>query len=259
MYRGILAAALLAALAGCAHAHRGAAPVEVTIYDRTQARELPVHRHGGRLYVAGTPGNEYEVRLRNRSGGRVLTVISVDGVNAITGETAAASQSGYVLDPGRRATVSGWRKSLESVAAFYFTALPDSYAARTGRPDDVGVIGVAVFREMAQAPEPWIGHDEAARRSGRAEAPAPAGPSAKAESGSADAAREQRLGTGHGREHAAPTRYVAFERASEAPAQTIVIYYDSRANLVAAGVIPAPRPLPDPRPFPAGFVPDPPR
>lgn len=255
MFRSILAAVLLLALAGCAHAHRVGATVKVTVYDRTQGRELPVYHHRGRHYVAGTPGHEYEVRLANRSGGRVLTVISVDGVNAITGETAAASQSGYVLDPGRRASISGWRKSLENVAAFYFTALPDSYAARTDRPDNVGVIGVAVFREKERAPEPWIGSDESSRQSGRAEAPAA---KSQAESGAADRARE-RLGTGHGREHAAPTRYTAFERASDTPAETITIYYDSRANLVAAGVIPAPRPLPDPRPFPAGFVPDPPR
>ncbi|MFZ5557598.1 MAG: hypothetical protein ACOZDY_12910 [Pseudomonadota bacterium] len=258
MLQPILAVALMAALTGCAHAHRGGAAVQVTIYDRTQGRELPVYHHRGRQYVAGTPGHEYEVRLRNRSGARVLTVISVDGVNAITGETAAASQSGYVLDPGRRAAISGWRKSLENVAAFYFTALPDSYAARTDRPDNVGVIGVAVFREKERAPEPWVGRDEAARQPGRAEAPAPSA-KAQAESATGEAAREKRLGTGHGREHPAPTRYVAFERESDRPARTIALYYDSHANLVAAGVIPSPRPLPQPRPFPAGFVPDPPR
>ena len=258
MFRSILAAVLLLALAGCAHAHRGGSTVQVTLYDRTAGRELPVYHHRGRHYVAGTPGHEYEVRLANRSGARVLTVISVDGVNAITGETAAASQSGYVLDPGRRASISGWRKSLENVAAFYFTALPDSYAARTDRPGNVGVIGVAIFREKERRPEPWIGSDESKRQSGRAEAPAPAAKS-QAEGAASDAAREKRLGTGHGREHSAPTRYTAFERASETPAETIAIYYDSRANLVAAGVIPAPRPLPDPQPFPAGFVADPPR
>src|SRR4029077_923714 len=43
--------------------------------------------------------------------------------------------------------MAGWRKSLERTAAFYFTDLGDSYAARTGRPGNVGVIGVAVFRE----------------------------------------------------------------------------------------------------------------
>ena len=44
---------------------------------------------------------------------------------------------------------------LNEVAAFYFTQLPDSYAARTDRPDNVGVIGVAVFREY-QPPRPAV-------------------------------------------------------------------------------------------------------
>jgi len=43
-----------------------------------------------------------------------------------------------------------WRKSADEVAAFTFTASPNSYAARTGRPANVGVIGVAVFRERQQ-------------------------------------------------------------------------------------------------------------
>ena len=54
---------------------------------------------------------------------------------------------------GLRVDIAGWRKNLARTAAFYFTELPDSYAARTGRPDHVGVIGVAVFRERV-APVP---------------------------------------------------------------------------------------------------------
>ncbi len=50
---------------------------------------------------------------------------------------------------------------------------------------------------------------------------------------------------------------MAFQRASLVPAETIAIYYDSRANLVARGVIKEAVPVaPLPRPFP-GFVPDP--
>ena len=41
----------------------------------------------------------------------------------------------------------GSEAALSQTAAFYFTDLADSYAARTGRPDNVGVIGVALFRE----------------------------------------------------------------------------------------------------------------
>lgn len=79
-----------------------------------------------------------------------MVVLSVDGVNVISGETAASQQSGYVLGPWEQTEISGWRKSQQEVAQFYFTALPDSYAARTERPDNVGVIGAAVFREKVE-------------------------------------------------------------------------------------------------------------
>src|SRR4029079_12713714 len=149
----LLCAALLAACSNHAAAVGGLA--DVTLYDRSDGRQLPVYWHEGRAYVVGKPGNEYAVRIRNRQREDVLGVISVDGVNVITGETAMAAQSGYVLAPYRQFDISGWRKNMSSTAAFYFTALPDSYAARTGRPDNVGVIGVAVFRE--RVPEPPLG------------------------------------------------------------------------------------------------------
>ena len=120
-------------------------PADVEIYDRTSGRNLPVYWHDGQRYVAGEPGHRYEVRVRNRGGGRVLAVTSVDGVNVISGETAAPDQTGYVLDGHGSVHIDGWRKSMAEVATFYFTALPDSYAARTGRPDNVGVIGIALF------------------------------------------------------------------------------------------------------------------
>jgi hypothetical protein len=75
----------------------------------------------------------------------------------------------------------------------------------------------------------------------------------------ADAAKssEPQLGTGHGRREVSNAQYVNFERASSAPAEVISLYYDSRANLVARGVIRETVPMaPLPRPFP-GFVPDP--
>src|SRR5713226_1781310 len=125
---------------------------DLTVYDRTEARRLPVYWHQGRAYVAGKPGNEYQITLRSLRED-VLAVVSVDGVNVITGETANPAQSGYVLGARASLDIQGWRKSLAQTAAFYFTTLPDSYAARTGRPDDVGVIGVALFRRKP-APQP---------------------------------------------------------------------------------------------------------
>lgn len=237
-------------------------PVHVDIYDRTSGRLLPVHWHGGERYVAGEPGHEYEVRIRNQDAGRVLTVTSVDGVNVISGETAATSQTGYVLDPFGRLDIGGWRKSMDEVAAFYFTSLPDSYAARTGRPDNVGVIGIAVFRE--RVPYAMLRDQESVSAASaepldpgsRPDAPAPAAESR------ADAAKSGqlrgKLGTGHGERRDSGATYTSFERATDEPECVIRFFYDSRRNLIAQGVIPPRHHARNvPEPFPAGFVPDP--
>ena len=253
-------------------------PMQVRIVDRGTGRELPVYRHQGEYWVAGRPGARYAIRVRNTQGGRLMAVASVDGVNVVSGETAALDQNGYVIDSRERFDITGWRKSDAQVAAFEFTALGDSYASRTGRPDNVGVIGVAVFRERP-APEPqWAPpvvrrpEAESAARDRRAEAPPPcAAAKSAAPMGSADAAAKSvapaapmpSLGTGHGRRETSQVGHTTFDRASSTPQQLVRIRYDSRENLVAAGIIPSPsRPLAGaPSPFPAsslGDVPDPP-
>ena len=240
-----------------ARAHGGL--IDLSVYDRTDGKRLVVYWHEGRAYVVGKPGNEYQVSVRNRLRDDVLAVVSVDGMNVVSGETAHPAQTGYVLSPYRNYDILGWRKSLAETAAFYFTALPDSYAARTGRPDNVGVIGVAVFRRK-QEPQPIAPFPQSA--------PAPysrgdGAPMARSEAAAAEklAAQakqaEDRLGTGHGRRETSYVQNVAFERATPSPAETITLYYDSYRNLVARGVIREPIPMaPLPRPFP-GFVPDP--
>jgi hypothetical protein len=229
----------------------------VDVYDRSEGSALEVHRHGGRHYVVGRPGNEYAIRIRNCSDRRVLAVVSVDGVNVVTGETAAPSQSGYVIEPEGHVTIEGWRKDLDRTAAFYFSDPGDAYATRTGRPDDLGVIGVAVFREREPA---WVQSPEEI-----ATAPAARQESAAADTSSRPTleARAQALpslGTGHGRHEWSPARRVHFERASDRPDQRVVIRYDRYENLVAQGVLPRhPRRWREPDPFPGalGFVPDP--
>jgi hypothetical protein len=236
-------------------------PVDVEIYDRTASRLLPVYWHAGERYVAGEPGHEYEVRIRNRCPGRVLAVTSVDGVNVINGRTAAANQSGYVLDPHGRVEIDGWRKSMNEVAAFYFTTLPDSYAARTGRPDNVGVIGVALFRERVVRPLMRERESVAADAEPVNPGARPESPSAASESRRDSAKAEGltgRLGTGHGERRDSGATWTNFERASDEPEAVIRIFYDSTRNLVAQGVIPSRHYAQNtPDPFPGGFVPDP--
>lgn len=267
-FTATLAAIAVATVVPQACANAGSL-ARVDVYDRSAGEALPLLRHRGRHYVEGRPGNEYAVRIRNCTGERLLAVLSVDGVNAITGETASPDQAGYVIEPWGYVTVQGWRKDLDGTAAFYFSDPHDSYASRTGRPDDLGVIGVALFRERLPERSYGLGGLDdnrvaAAPPAARREKSASAGAAAES-AGAADAAAPAAqqlpsLGTGHGRREYSPVQHVHFERASSRPAERIAIRYESRDALVAMGVLPAWRERwREPEPFPGamGFVPDP--
>jgi hypothetical protein len=262
--------------------------LDVAVTSGANGQTIPVFWNRGEEYVAGTPGERYSVRLANRSSERVLAVVSVDGVNAVSGETAGVGQAGYVLDPWQTMEVKGWRKSTADVARFYFTRLPDSYAARTGRPANVGVIGVAVFREqsavssVAPAPAaPLRGPSPRADSIPSGDAPSaqqapsalPRADGSSAADRAASAGLAERLvapapprvadatplGTGHGERQSAPVRLVAFQRAQDTPDEVHTIWYDSKEALVRRGIIAESWPVPRrPEPFPGTFVPDPP-
>lgn len=252
-------------IAGEASAHRAPKAVErvrMDVVERDSGAPLQAHAHRGETWIAGMPGLPYAVRLTNTTGARVLVVLSVDGVNAISGETASPAQTGYVLAPWQTTEITGWRKSHDDVARFEFAALGESYAARTGRPDDVGTIGIAVFEERRAVPPPIA--------AARAPLPAPLSPPtgsrrrAAAESSAADMASEaraarQQVGTAHGIREWAPVSSTAFERATRQPAQVTSLRYDSPDALVARGVLPGYRAWSPHRPdaFPGRFVPDP--
>jgi hypothetical protein len=276
--RSLLLAGIALLFSGPTHAVGGT--VDVQVVERDTGATLPVYHHRGAQYVPGRPGARYAIRVSNRSGQRVLAVMSVDGVNIVSGQTAAWNQGGYVLGPWQTHEITGWRKSPHEVAAFEFTALPDSYAARTGRPADVGVIGVAVFTErpVHVRPAPARSWDEQRGRfdadagvggnSARAEkaapsaaAPAPSQDAAGAVARRAPQEAESRLGTGHGAREASYSSTTQFVRASSRPHELVSIRYDRHENLVRTGVIADEWPA-QPRPFPRsraqGFVPDPP-
>jgi len=264
MLRRLMLALALTSAAACtplsARDLVGHSLVELDVIDRDSGQWLPEYGHRGQHWIAGVPGHRYSVRLANTTGERVLVVLSVDGVNAVTGQTAAPSQAGYVLEPWETAEIAGWRKSLDDVAQFLFTDLPDSYAARTGRPDDVGVIGIAVFRERVQRPAYYPSSPPVASGRAREQAASKAAAPAAADSAMAEAA-PQRLGTGHGQREWAPVGQTQFVRASRSPQQVSQLRYDDADTLAAIGVLPrpyAPYPRSAPRAFPNGFAADPP-
>lgn len=128
---------------------------------------LPTYAHGGRYYVLGDAGERYTIRVSNPTDRRIEAVLSVDGLDAIDGEAADfLHKRGYVIPAGGEIRLEGWRVSHTAVAAFRFSSVRSSYAGRKGQPRNVGVIGVAIFREREQPamvlepqPEPYWGDD----------------------------------------------------------------------------------------------------
>ena len=276
MHRPTLAA-LAGALSLCATlpAHAVGQLVDVQVVDRSNGETLVPIYFKGEWWIAGRPGARYGVTILSRTTQRTLNVVSVDGVNAISGDTAAWSQTGYVLAGYQRAQIDGWRKDTNRIAAFEFTALPDSYAARTGRPANVGVIGVAMFTERRPSP---IARREVAPAEAQRASPEPASSASPATDGApapaplqkaqrfGDAlADRSRIGTGHGEIENSSISFVSFQRAQSTPNEIVTIHYDRAENLIAMGILPPPytppvatNTTPDPFPNSNRFVADPP-
>jgi hypothetical protein len=126
---------------------------------------------------------------------------------------------------------------VDSVAAFRFVDRAESYAARIGRPENIGVIGLVAFEEQMGRPVP----------SPLAEGSKPGGKRLSGKVGS--------IGTEYGREIESRIYYVDFVRSNNRRAVTI--YYDTVGALRAAGV-PVDGPTPVPFPGDGEFVLPPP-
>jgi hypothetical protein len=141
---------------------RSLAPgVTVSITD-TSGRALPAARVDGRIYAVGHDGDRYMIHVDNRSGARVEAVATVDGLDVIDGEEGSMEKRGYVIAPYGSLDIEGFRESEGSVRAFRFGSTNDSYASRRGKGRNVGVIGIALFRERGSSPR-WTA-DEVYRR-----------------------------------------------------------------------------------------------
>jgi hypothetical protein len=150
------------------------------------------------------------------------------------------------------------------VAAFRFSSVADSYAARTGSAREVGVIGAAVFperfvpeRSVPRPPRPLElpyserrreEYDDApddlesgrgADKSAAPQAPAASGtPSARSSAEAApEPSRRHGLGTEFGEAHGSSVREVAFVRANAGtPSVVLGARYNDREGLVALGI-----------------------
>ena len=119
----------------------GAAP----LYSRGWSFNSP------KRYFEAFEGGHYAVELHNRTGRRIGVLLSVDGLNVVTGNRSnlTADESMYVLDPFQSTVIRGWRTSLDEVRQFVFVDEQRSYAERTGQANgDMGWLRVVAFEEL---------------------------------------------------------------------------------------------------------------
>jgi hypothetical protein len=120
--------------------------ITVSIRDAS-GNPLPGMSSGSRTYVSGREGERYTISITNGTPRRFEAVATVDGLDVINGHTGTIENRGYVLMPWQSLEIDGFRQSEDAVAAFRFSKVGDSYAAKRGEARNVGVIGVAFFAE----------------------------------------------------------------------------------------------------------------
>lgn len=108
------------------------------------------YSHNGKVYIEGKKGSEFSLRIKNNNSSRILAVPTADGLSVLNGKDASLDSPGYVIDGYDSLTIDGWRKSVQEVARFYFSSPEDSYRKRSEKGDNVGIIGLAVFREKEE-------------------------------------------------------------------------------------------------------------
>lgn len=244
-----LAAPALAQPPGLSEAAATLVAVSVEL-DGSQAPLFPAPDGSGRYYLEARQGRRYAVALANRTGERVGVVLTVDGLNAISGERDTGRGRMYVLDPWQRTTVQGWRTSLQEVRQFTFVDERASYAARSGKANEkMGWIEIAAYRErrafVRSAPRHELparpvplerdapeARSEAKSDEGVASAEAPAAPTLQG-----GARARSYPGTGWGQRAHDPVVLVDFDPETD-PAERLSLRYEYRPALVALGVLP---------------------
>lgn len=242
---------------------------------------LREHVHAGKTYIEGLMGKDFTLRLRNNQYRKTLFVPTVDGLSIMDGKEASYSSDGYIIDGYRTWDIPGWRLDDSKVAKFFFGGKAEGYAPQVGKPQNVGVIGLAVFFEKPRHIQPQNRQinrfmDNSGMQMLRGCGGTTALPNTKGliypsnttggespvaiqttftSSVSMDPAANQvqnvaapinNLSTGFGAESNHAVYHVEFEQ-EPTPCATFELYYDTREGLMARGIILEA----SPNPFPA--------
>lgn len=254
---------------------------------------IPSVTKDGKTYVEARFGTEYSLKIRNNNYYRIEAVVSVDGVDVISGKPATHEARGYIVDAYKTIEIKGFRSDMNTVGAFKFTKKKKAYAKQaTGTTQNVGVIAVACFAERIKyaannitwvidnsnndwwnkpikSPVPSWPNDYTwtCYNSNSFNCSAPKGDtggvlrrmSAEPVSMSYSSAPDFSAGTTWGTKMQDSVTEVSFERASSVPFAEPTIYYDTRKSLEKAGIsFEQSKAVAAPQAFPRAFASPPP-
>jgi len=113
-------------------------------------RKITEYSHEGDTFIEGRKGSQYEIVFKNNSYLTKKIVVSVDGLNVITGNRDW--KRGYVIKPYSQMAIPGFKRDQGTAAAFTFSSIKESYNQQnvSGEIQNIGVIGCLVFDEVVK-------------------------------------------------------------------------------------------------------------
>lgn len=121
-------------------------------YVTINGRKVTEYPYNADTFIEGRKGSEYEIVFQNYSQYTKKIVVSVDGLNVITGNRDW--QRGYVVGPYNQISIPGFKRDNGRAAAFTFSSVKDSYNQHNGSGEiqNIGVIGCMIFDEIVPRP-----------------------------------------------------------------------------------------------------------
>ena len=125
----------------------------ILVYEKDGSSLKPIkiyYDNQGKKWIESRNNTKFVIEIKNNDYETYLSVISVDGLNVINANRAELKpKDGYVLYGKTSMKITGWRTSLNNTREFIFTNdKNDSYSHKLGADEtNTGVIGLAFFKE----------------------------------------------------------------------------------------------------------------
>jgi hypothetical protein len=120
-------------------------------------RPIKEYSHKGLTLIESRHGTNYTVKIKNDNSFKVMAVLSIDGLDVLTGKPAENSKKGYIVDSYSTTEIKGYRINETESASFIFTKKDKAYVTQvTDNARNTGVIGIRIFKEKEKVVEKTV-------------------------------------------------------------------------------------------------------